>query len=343
MRTSLPASRVRKWRWSIGRTFPGTSSPSPPWSGRSRTSTSRAARKISQPTQIQPATSPKCGRHASRRGFKTRQNCGFLLSSYERSLSVRILKKTEETMLTTAANDMLTRVGPGTPMGNLMLEYWIPACLSSELKADGEPMRLMLLGEQLIAFRDTDGRVGVMEHRCPHRRASLFFGRNEEGGLRCIYHGWKFDVEGKCLEMPNVPPQHAFPQKVTANAYKAAERNGVVWVYMGARETAPPLPSIEAMMLPEAETNSFWVQRECNWLQALEGDIDTSHLGFLHDGKLMPEDLAEETIHRWAVANRAPEYDVAETSWGTMYAAHRHATPGNIYYRVAHFLFPCWS
>src|SRR5690348_10474834 len=101
-------------------------------------------------------------------------------------------------MLTEAANQMLTRTGPGTPMGNLMREYWIPACLSSELKPDGEPMRLMLLGEQLIAFRDTDGRVGIMEHRCPHRCASLFFGRNEEGGLRCVYHGWKFDVEGNC-------------------------------------------------------------------------------------------------------------------------------------------------
>ena len=109
-------------------------------------------------------------------------------------------------MLTAADNEMLTRVGPGTPMGNLMREYWMPACLSSELKADGEPMRLMLLGEQLIAFRDTDGRVGIMEHRCPHRCASLFFGRNEEGGLRCVYHGWKFDVEGNCLDMPNVPP-----------------------------------------------------------------------------------------------------------------------------------------
>ena len=116
----------------------------------------------------------------------------------------------EESMLTAANNEMLTRVGPGTPMGNLMREYWIPACLSSELKADGEPMRLMLLGERLIAFRDTDGRVGVMEHRCPHRCASLFFGRNEEGGLRCVYHGWKFDVEGNCLDMPNVPPAQDF-------------------------------------------------------------------------------------------------------------------------------------
>ena len=136
-------------------------------------------------------------------------------------------------MLTAAANDMLTRTGPGTPMGNLMREYWIPACLSSELKADGEPMRLMLLGEQLIAFRDTDGRVGIMEHRCPHRCASLFFGRNEEGGLRCVYHGWKFDVEGNCLDMPNVPPAQDFKHRIKAKAYKVVERAGFVWTYMG--------------------------------------------------------------------------------------------------------------
>jgi phenylpropionate dioxygenase-like ring-hydroxylating dioxygenase large terminal subunit len=246
-------------------------------------------------------------------------------------------------MTTVQESEALTRVGAGTPMGRLMREYWLPACQSAELKADGSPLRLMLLGEPLIAFRDSAGRVGIMDHRCPHRRASLFFGRNEEGGLRCVYHGWKFDVAGKCLDMPNVPAEHAFPDKVSAKAYKAAERNGIVWAYLGARETAPPLPSFEAVMLPEAEIQSFWALRECNWLQALEGDIDTSHVGFLHDGSLKPEELAENTIHRWAVANRAPAYDVADMPWGTMYGAHRDATPGNTYYRFAHFLFPCWA
>src|SRR3979490_2760234 len=128
-------------------------------------------------------------------------------------------------MLTAANNEMLTRVGPGTPMGNLMREYWIPACLSSELKADGEPMRLMLLGEQLVAFRDTLGRVGVMEHRCPHRCASLFLGRNERGGIRCIYHGWKFDTSGRCIDTPSVPAHLDFKHKVRARAYRTAERN----------------------------------------------------------------------------------------------------------------------
>jgi phenylpropionate dioxygenase-like ring-hydroxylating dioxygenase large terminal subunit len=246
-------------------------------------------------------------------------------------------------MPTANDSEILTRVGPGTPMGELMRQYWLPACKSDELKAGGAPLRLMLLGEPLLAWRDSSGRIGLMDHRCPHRRASLFFGRNEENGLRCVYHGWKFDVTGKCLDMPNVPPQHAYPDKVSAKAYKAEERNGVVWAYLGARETAPPLPCFEAVILPEAETNGFWVQRECNWLQALEGDIDTSHVAFLHDGKLMPEQLAENTLHRWAVANRAPEYDVADMPWGTMYGAHRDATPGSIYYRFAHFMFPCWA
>src|SRR5215216_3611245 len=141
----------------------------------------------------------------------------------------------------------LTRVGPGTVMGNYIREYWIPAAKSSELKADGDPMRLMLLGEKLIAFRDTQGRVGVIDHRCPHRCASLFLGRNEEGGIRCVYHGWKFDVAGNCLDMPNVTPQQDFRHKVKARAYRAVERAGLVWVYMGSQAEAPPLPGLEIL------------------------------------------------------------------------------------------------
>jgi phthalate 4,5-dioxygenase len=243
-------------------------------------------------------------------------------------------------MLTTANNEMLCRVGPGTPMGNLMREYWIPACLSSELKADGEPMRLLLLGEQLIAFRDSSGRIGIMEHRCPHRCASLFFGRNEHDGLRCVYHGWKFDVEGNCVDMPNVPPAQDFRQRVKAKAYKVVERAGIIWTYMGARKEAPPLPSLEILELPEEERFTRVHQRECNWFQSLEGDIDTSHFGFLHIGGLKMEDVDPNTIHRWGVGDRAPDYKATETEWGTMYAAYRPADPGNYYYRFAHFIFP---
>ncbi len=130
-------------------------------------------------------------------------------------------------------SEILTRVGPGTPMGNLMRHYWLPALKSSELIADGDPVRFLLLGEKLIAFRDTSGRVGVMDHRCPHRCASLFLGRNEENGIRCIYHGWKYDVDGNCVDQPNLPPSKTFMDKVHAKAYRARERNGIVYVYMG--------------------------------------------------------------------------------------------------------------
>jgi phenylpropionate dioxygenase-like ring-hydroxylating dioxygenase large terminal subunit len=246
-------------------------------------------------------------------------------------------------MTTAAESELLTRVGPGTPMGRFMREYWIPAVLSSELVAGAPPTRLMLLGEKLIAFRDTRGRVGILDHRCPHRCASLFLGRNEEEGLRCAYHGWKFDVDGNCLEMPNVPPSKAFPEKVKAKAYPTVERNGLVWAYMGVREQAPPLPCFEAVMLPRDECNLFMAQRECNWLQALEGDIDTSHFSFLHMGSVDPAAADQTNLGRYALLQRAPDYHVADTDWGTMYAAYRPAEPGTTYWRFAHFMFPFWT
>src|SRR3954470_23968073 len=147
-------------------------------------------------------------------------------------------------MLKREDNELITRVGPGTPMGSLMREYWVPALLSSELpSADSDPVRVLLLGEQLIAFRDTAGNVGLLANNCPHRGASLFFGRNEDSGLRCVYHGWKFDTSGSCVDMPNEPPESNFKHKVKVTAYRTRERNGVVWAYMGDRETPPELPS----------------------------------------------------------------------------------------------------
>ncbi|MGE0797509.1 MAG: Rieske 2Fe-2S domain-containing protein [Lautropia sp.] len=247
-------------------------------------------------------------------------------------------------MLSAEENDFLTRVGPGTPMGNLMRQYWIPACQSAELVADAPPMRLMLLCEKLIAFRDTQGRVGIMDHRCPHRCASLFFGRNEEGGIRCAYHGLKFDVTGRCLETPHIPANRAIHTQIRAQAYPAAERNGIVYVYMGPRSDPPPLPTLEALLLPKEAIGEVWcTQRESNWLQALEGDIDTAHFGFLHLGKVEPADVDPASMHRYAVENRAPEYQVAETPGGTMYCAYRDASPGHRYYRFTHFLFPFWT
>jgi phenylpropionate dioxygenase-like ring-hydroxylating dioxygenase large terminal subunit len=236
----------------------------------------------------------------------------------------------------------LTQVGPGTVMGEFMRQYWMPAAKSSEVSADGDPLRLMILGERLVAFRDTQGRVGIMDHRCPHRCASLFLGRNEEGGIRCVYHGWKFDVNGKCLDMPNVPSHQEFKEKVHAKAYKTTERNGLIWVYMGElQDNPPPLPVIEANLIGNAE---IWcLQRECNWLQSLEGDIDTSHVGFLHLGMLSPDDLAEDHPMRPTILNRAPEYEVRATDWGVMYGGYRQNDDGQTSWRVAHFMFPFWT
>jgi phthalate 4,5-dioxygenase len=246
--------------------------------------------------------------------------------------------------MTTASESVeLTRVGPGTVMGQLMREYWIPALLSSEVARDGAPVRLMLLGEKLIAFRDSAGRVGVMDHRCPHRCASLFLGRNEESGLRCIYHGWKFDVTGRCVDMPNVQPHQDFKHKVSAKAYRTVERAGLVWVYMGARAEAPPLPAFEVLDVPDAEVGALFIQRHCNYLQALEGDIDTSHFGFLHAGHVDADELETDDPIQHTVAIRAPDYHIADAVWGTMYAGYRAAGPGRTSWRFGNFLFPFWT
>jgi phenylpropionate dioxygenase-like ring-hydroxylating dioxygenase large terminal subunit len=237
----------------------------------------------------------------------------------------------------------LTRVCPETPMGALMREYWLPALQSSEVKASGDPVRLMLLGEKLIAFRDDQGKVGVMDHRCPHRCASLFFGRNEGDGIACVYHGWKFATDGSCLRQPNLPPQQEFKDKVHAKSYQVREQAGVIWVYMGAREQAPPMPAIEATLLPEAEVNINFTQRECNWLQALEGDIDTSHFSWLHVGSVQPDQVQDDNWVKYQVLHRAPEYEVTDTAWGTMYCATRPAEDDKTYWRFAHFGFPFWT
>ena len=242
-------------------------------------------------------------------------------------------------MLSHEENELICRTGPGTPMGKLMREYWVPAMMSEEVSADGDPVRVLLLGEKLIGFRDSDGRPGLIQNHCPHRGASLFFGRNEESGLRCVYHGWKFDVTGQCVDMPNEPAESNFKNKVKATAYPCQERGGVIWAYMGPRVSPPPLPSLEANMLPEGEYRVSAMQRECNWLQAGEGDIDTSHFGFLHRGSVDPEEL-KGTMLYWAMKDRAPRYKVVDTEYGTMYGAYRDAEPGFEYWRIALYMFP---
>jgi phenylpropionate dioxygenase-like ring-hydroxylating dioxygenase large terminal subunit len=244
-------------------------------------------------------------------------------------------------MLSKEDNELLCRVGPGTPMGSLFRQYWLPAMLSSELpRSDGDQVRVKLLGEELIGFRDTDGRVGLVQNACPHRGASLFFARNEECGLRCVYHGWKFDVTGQCVDMPNEPAESNFKTKVKARAYPCVERGGVVWTYMGPREAAPALPDLEGNMLPESTV--YAETRNCNWMQALEGDIDTVHFSWLHCGHLEPEDAAGDFL-RYQVMDRHPKFSVVDTEWGTSYAAFIPVNDDKTYCRMAHFLFPCYS
>jgi phenylpropionate dioxygenase-like ring-hydroxylating dioxygenase large terminal subunit len=188
-------------------------------------------------------------------------------------------------MLTREENELLCRTGPGTPMGTLMRRYWIPVLFSHQLpEPDCPPIRTTILSERLVAFRDTDGQVGLLAEHCPHRGASLFFGRNEEEGLRCVYHGWKYDVTGQCVDMPSEPPESTFKDRIRAVAYPCVERGGVVWAYLGQPELQPALPEWEWTVVPDSHIFATRRWQESNWLQAVEGGIDPSHVAFLHRG-----------------------------------------------------------
>jgi phenylpropionate dioxygenase-like ring-hydroxylating dioxygenase large terminal subunit len=227
-------------------------------------------------------------------------------------------------------------------MGDLMRQYWLPAARSDELPSpDCPPMRVKLLGEELIGFRATSGAVGLIQNACPHRGASLFFGRNEEEGLRCVYHGWKFDVSGACVDMPSEPAESNFKSKVHAKAYPCVERGGIVWTYMGPRETPPPLPDLEANMVEGGNVST--VLRACNWMQALEGDIDTVHFAFLHFGHLKLEDTYEGGFFNYQVKSPAAGFAVTDTDFGTCYGAYRPAEEDTYYWRMANFLFPIYT
>jgi phthalate 4,5-dioxygenase oxygenase subunit len=247
-------------------------------------------------------------------------------------------------MLSKDDNELLCRVGPGTPMGNLMRQYWIPAARSDELPGpDCPPLRVRLLGENLIGFRTTSGRVGLVQNACPHRGASLFFGRNEEEGLRCVYHGWKFDCSGQCVDMPSEPAESNFKSKIKAIAYPCQERNGVVWVYMGARQEPPALPDMEANLLnPDPERISI-LKRNCNWMQGLEGELDTIHAAFLHWGADKPEDQPPGSFNRYMFSERSARFVVKDTEFGAAYGAYRPAEQDSYYWRIAYVMFPFYA
>lgn len=256
-------------------------------------------------------------------------------------------------MLSTRDNELVCRVGPGTPMGRLMRQYWIPVLQTDDIEADGPPQRVRLLGEDLIAFRDTNNQVGLVQNNCPHRGASLFFGRNEEAGLRCVYHGWKFDVTGRCVDMPNEPADSDFKTRVTATAYPCREQNGVIWTYMGPRQTPPPLPELGWALVPALQRQSLRYARACNWLQALEGDIDSSHVNYLHrrlaDNSLsgattLSRRTEEDRKHvSYFSDNGAPMLQVVDTDIGVTYGARRPGGADGDFWRVTQFLMPFYT
>jgi phenylpropionate dioxygenase-like ring-hydroxylating dioxygenase large terminal subunit len=234
-------------------------------------------------------------------------------------------------------------------MGALLRRYWLPLMETSELgPPDGAPQRVRLLGEDLVVFRDTAGRIGLLAQACPHRGASLFFGRNEEDGLRCVYHGWKFDVAGRCVDMPTEPPGSLLAKGAGANAYPCRERQGIIWTYLGPCTNPPALPELGWSLVPPAQRGALKYRRDCNWLQALEGDIDTAHLGWLHarfgeDGEREVAFNAADRLRDVAVADTRPVLEVVDTAAGVMIGARREHGPSDHYWRVTQFLLPIFT
>jgi phenylpropionate dioxygenase-like ring-hydroxylating dioxygenase large terminal subunit len=248
-------------------------------------------------------------------------------------------------MLKREHNDLLTQSGPGTPLGRLFRSYWIPALLAEELpEPDCPPVRVQLLSERLIAFRDSNGTCGLIDEFCAHRGVSLWFGRNEECGLRCPYHGWKYDVTGQCVDVPSEPDGSRFPGKIKLTSYPLVERGGVLWTYMGPAEAQPPLPEWEFITVPASQTRTTKRLQESNWLQALEGGIDSSHVSFLHRG-----DLNTDPMFRGAKANQynfadaRPVFEVVESPGGLYIGARRNAEHGHYYWRITQWVMPSFT
>jgi phthalate 4,5-dioxygenase oxygenase subunit len=236
-------------------------------------------------------------------------------------------------MLTPRQNELLTRVGPGTQLGRALRGYWFPALLTEELsEPDGAPVRVRLLGEDLIAFRDSRGEVGLVSAYCPHRRAPMFFGRNEERGLRCVYHGWKFDRSGACVDMPSEPPDSLFKSKVRIEAYPTYEAGGIVWTYMGPPEQQPPQPNYELCRVPPTHRFVSKTYEDCNYLPALEGGIDSTHAAILHRSTPGIAFLRQYD-------QIIPRVEVQKTEYGEMFCAIR-SRDGKQWVRVSHYIMP---
>jgi nitrite reductase/ring-hydroxylating ferredoxin subunit len=242
-------------------------------------------------------------------------------------------------MLSAEKNVFMTRIGPGTPMGDLFRRFWLPVSLPEQLpQPDCDPVRLRILGEDLVAFRDSNGNVGLFDAFCPHRRAPLYFGRNEECGLRCVYHGWKFDTSGACIDMPSEPAESNFKDRVSVRAYPTREFGGTIWAYLGPADTVPELPLMEWAIVPEAHRRvAMWIV-ESNWLQVLEGNVDTSHVSFLHSANDGIPGVREEGI-----VDKAPQLMVMENEIGFAYGGRRAARDNQYYWRVTQFMLPTYT
>jgi phenylpropionate dioxygenase-like ring-hydroxylating dioxygenase large terminal subunit len=248
-------------------------------------------------------------------------------------------------MLRKEQNDLLTQTGPGTPGGRLFRSYWMPALLPSELpENECPPVRVKLLSERLLAFRDTHGRYGLIDEFCAHRGVSLWFGRNEQSGLRCPYHGWKYDVTGQCIEVPSEPAESGFCNKVKLKSYPLVERGGVLWTYMGPPDQQPPLPEWEFALVPPENTFMSKRLQESNWLQAMEGGIDSSHVSFLHRSELEIDPLFKGSKgNQYNLGDTQPYFEVVESPGGLYIGARRNAEGGNYYWRITQWVMPAFT
>jgi phthalate 4,5-dioxygenase len=248
-------------------------------------------------------------------------------------------------MLRKEQNDLLTQTGPGTPMGQMYRCYWLPALLAEELpENECPPVRVKLLSERLLAFRDTGGRYGLIDEFCAHRGVSLWFGRNEESGLRCPYHGWKYDVTGQCIDVPSEPEESGFCRKIKLKSYPLVERGGILWTYMGPPEKQPPLPEWEFAMVPPEHRFVSKRTQECNWLQAMEGGIDSSHVSFLHRGELNRDPLFKGSKgNQYNLSDAKPHFEVVESAGGLLVGARRNAENGNYYWRITQWVMPAFT
>ncbi len=247
--------------------------------------------------------------------------------------------------LRTQQNEFITRTGPGTPMGEMFRRYWTPVLLAEELPAnDCPPVRVKVFSERLVAFRDSKGRYGLIDEFCAHRGVSLWFGRNEECGLRCPYDGWKFDFTGQCIEVPSEPEESGFARKIKLTSYPLVERGGILWIYMGPEQHKPPLPEWEfSMVAPEQRFVSKRLQ-ESNWLQAMEGGIDSSHVSFLHRGNINSDPLFKGAKgNQYNLSDARPMFEVVESPDGLYIGARRNAEEGNYYWRITQWVMPSFT